>query len=226
MLDEDYYKAYDKRYKIVHETSNLWEYFTPTKEVEDFIKNYSFSNSDDILDLGCGEGRDAIYLLNKGYNVDACDYSAEAIKSCDKLSNNKYKERFFQLDVFNDNFEKKYNLIYSICVLHMCVLEEHRRGFLDFIYKHLKAGGYALIIVLGDDYYERETDIKEAYKFEKRQIRDLNITVDIPKTSCRIVSRKYLDKELRISKLCIEKKWLSGDVPGFSKTMCTIVKKA
>ena len=33
------------------------------------------NKNDNILDLGCGEGRDSIYLLDNGYDVLAVDYS-------------------------------------------------------------------------------------------------------------------------------------------------------
>ena len=34
---------------------------------------------DTLIDLGCGEGRDAIYLLDQGYNISALDYSVSVI---------------------------------------------------------------------------------------------------------------------------------------------------
>ena len=38
MSKKDYYKAYDERYKIVHHSNELWEYFEKTEEVELFIE--------------------------------------------------------------------------------------------------------------------------------------------------------------------------------------------
>lgn len=219
----DYYKAYDERYKKVHEKGNLWEYFEPTKEIENILKELNINNN--ILDLGCGEGRDAIYLLEKGYNVDACDYSKEAINCCNNITNNKYKNNFFTLDIFKNKFTKKYNFIYSICVLHMFVLNEHRKKYFEFLYDHLNLDGYALIIVLGDGISQKETNIDEAFKLEKRIIQNTNISVNIPKTSCKIVTREELNKEITSANFKIIKEWISYDVPGFNETMCTLIKK-
>ena len=58
-------------------------------EVEEFLKKYNANNEDNILDLGCGEGRDAIYLLEKGYQVLAIDYSINAINH--STNNDKWK---------------------------------------------------------------------------------------------------------------------------------------
>ena len=96
---KDYYKAYDERYKEVHKKNLLWEYDDPTKEISNIINKYNINKKDKILDLGCGEGRDTIYLLNKGYNFLGVDYSKEAIKKCNELTNNKYYNNFRQFDL-------------------------------------------------------------------------------------------------------------------------------
>ena len=68
-LETDYYKAYEKRYSQVHKNNILWSSKKNTTVVLECIKNYKISKDSKILDLGCGEGRDAIYLLNNGYDV-------------------------------------------------------------------------------------------------------------------------------------------------------------
>jgi 2-polyprenyl-3-methyl-5-hydroxy-6-metoxy-1,4-benzoquinol methylase len=52
------------------------------------MQKYNLSSSS-ILEIGCGEGRDALYHLKKGYGVTASDISAEAINYC-KLQNPDY----------------------------------------------------------------------------------------------------------------------------------------
>lgn len=39
-----------------------------------------FAESDKILDLACGDGRNAIYLTKIGYEVYAVDFCVEALK--------------------------------------------------------------------------------------------------------------------------------------------------
>ena len=83
-----YYEAYDQRYQIIHEKGHSWSSDTPTPIVYDVMQKYNLSSSS-ILETGCGEGRDALYLLKQGYGVTASDISAEAINYC-KLQNPDY----------------------------------------------------------------------------------------------------------------------------------------
>lgn len=224
-LNKDYYKAYEKRYKQLYEKNVLWTNNLSTPDVFNFISDYNVSYQDEILDLGCGEGRDAIYLLNKGYDVCAIDYSLSVINMCNKLSNSKYIEHFKQFDLFEDKMNKKFKYIYSVAVLHMFVLKEHRDKFLSFIKNHLTNTGYCLICVMGDGREKYVTNIDDAFKNSKRVVMDSNKTVNIATTSCKIVNWEELIKEIQENDLIIEKRWISKEVPGFNSSMCVIVKK-
>ena len=164
--DKDYYKAYEKRYKQVYKENMLWSSRLPTPDVIKFVENYQASKDDKILDLGCGEGRDSIYLLEKGYNVLAVDYSLSVIDMCNKLSNNKYKKHFRQFDIIEDEIEKKFKYIYSIAVLHMFVLREHRNKFLSFIRTHLADNGRCLLCVFGNGKQDYTTILKKHLKIQ------------------------------------------------------------
>ena len=39
-----------------------------------------------ILDVGCGSGRETLVFKNKGYKVDAIDYSEELVKKATQLT--------------------------------------------------------------------------------------------------------------------------------------------
>ena len=79
-----YYEPYDDRYKQVQKESITWFSDNNPKIVIDTI-NYYFNNQKiKILEIGCGEGRDAHYLLKEGYDVLATDISSTAIEYCKK----------------------------------------------------------------------------------------------------------------------------------------------
>lgn len=221
----DYYKAYEKRYKQVYKENMLWSSTLPTPDVINFINDYKINKQDRILDLGCGEGRDAIYLLEKGYNVLAVDYSLSVIDMCNKLSSNKYKKHFRQFDIIENEIEEKFNYIYSIAVLHMFVLREHRNKFLSFIKTHLTDNGHCLLCILGDGKQDYTTNIKEAFKDTKRVVMNNNKKLDIATTSCKIVNWVELEKEILENDLLIEKQWVSNDIPEFNNSMCVVIKR-
>ena len=66
-----YYETYDKRYKQVHSKGLSWSTNNNTLMVEQMIKKYHLEDQK-MLEIGCGEGRDARYLLNKNYSLILC----------------------------------------------------------------------------------------------------------------------------------------------------------
>lgn len=132
---------------------------------------------------------------------------------------------FKQLDLIENDFKEEFDYIYSISVLHMFVLDEHRDKYFEFIFKHLKKDGKALITVLGNGEEENMSDIHEAFDITERTVQGLNRKVNIVKTSCRVVNWEVLESEIEKSNLKIEKEWLSNDIPGFYNSMCIILRK-
>ena len=52
-----------------------------------------------ILDVGCGSGRDTLAFKNKGYHVDAIDYSDELVKKATRLTGIPIKlQSFYEID--------------------------------------------------------------------------------------------------------------------------------
>ena len=52
-----------------------------------------------ILDVGCGSGRDTLAFKNKGYQVDAIDYSEELVKKATRLTGIPIKlKSFYEVD--------------------------------------------------------------------------------------------------------------------------------
>lgn len=219
----DYYKAYDDRYKKVYKEKMLWTSRINTREVEQVILEKKISCNNSILEVGCGEGRDAIYLLNQGYNVTALEYSISAICKCNELSNNKYVDKFIQFDLLNDILDSKYDFIYSIAVLHMFVLDEHRKKFWLFVKEHLQKDAFALICVMGDGKTKYCSDISKSFIEVKRTVQNVDKDILVASTSCRIVDWKILAKEIISSGLVINKKWISNDIPEFDSSMCVLV---
>ncbi len=55
-----------------------------------------------ILDVGCWAGRDTFAFKNKGYQVDAIDYSEELVKRATQLTGVQVKlKSFYEIDEYN-----------------------------------------------------------------------------------------------------------------------------
>ena len=217
-----YYEAYDERYKLIHKKGHSWSSDKATPIVLKTISNLYVSPHDSILEIGCGEGRDAKAVLEAGYNLFACDISHESINYC-KTMMPEFASRFFRLDCVNGKHHEKYRFIYSIAVLHMLILDEDRKKFLDFIYQHLEQGGYALICAMGDGIQVFQTEVKDAFKMVKRHHESGSIIV--PATTCRVVSSKTFEKEIAAANLTIIKKGITHSLPDFDNLMYALVRK-
>ena len=108
---------WDEYYK----KDNIPDYPSPFAE---YVAN-KLSNQQTILEVGCGNGRDAKFLASQGHLVTGLDRSGEAIELCKKLYSVESLEFFFGTitDIAKIN-KKKYGLIYSRFVIHAMSLNE------------------------------------------------------------------------------------------------------
>lgn len=221
-IDDDYYKAYEKRYQQVYKHNYLWSSKEPTPDVIETILKEKISSNAKILELGCGEGRDAIFLLNKNYDVLAVDYSNTVIEKCKELSNYNYNDKFKQFDIINDTLNDKFDFIYSIAVIHMFVNKEHRNKFYNFIYSHLNKNGIALIVSMGDGIKEYKSDVTKSFDDVERVVVNNDEKINIATTSCNIVNWNTFEQELLNNDLIVKRKWISEKIPEFNPAMCVV----
>lgn len=88
------------------------------------------------LDVGCGAGRNAIFLADRGYEVDAIDYSKEALKIAQKRARNReLTVNWIHSDVKKHKFPKDY---YDVIVVFYFYPENE----LPVIKDSLKEGGF------------------------------------------------------------------------------------
>ena len=116
-----------------------------------------------ILDVGCGSGRDTLAFKNKGYKVEAIDYSSELVKRAIFLTDVQVKlKSFYELDD-----HEVYDGIWACASLLHC--ERHRLAeVLEKLLTALKPNGvlYMSFNKYGDSDRKKDgrdfTDLDEA----------------------------------------------------------------
>ena len=222
--EREYYEAYDDRYKQVHQKSLKWFSDNPSKIVDETIKEYGISKEAKIIEIGCGEGRDAIYLLENGYKILATDISPIVIKHCKEWFQS-FSQSFEVLDCLTQEVSDKFDFIYAVAVLHMLVLDKDRKSFYQFLFNHLKENGIALICTMGDGKEEWHSNIEDAFKLQKRTHEETGEEIFIASTSCRKVSFNTLNKELDNNNLELLENGVTSIMPDFPAIMYAVVKK-
>ena len=120
----------------------------PSQEIRDVASN--LPRGAEVLDLGCGEGRNALYLAECGFDVTAVDISDTGIRKLNALA----KER--DLDIHSEvadmrryRFAHPFDLIVSHGCLHL--IERPSWQKLVSLFKvHTTPGGMNVVVVFTD----------------------------------------------------------------------------
>lgn len=220
----EYYKAYEQRYQQVHARNLQWSSPIPSPIVSQVMEEFRINTESRILEIGCGEGRDAAVLLSKGYHLLATDVSPEAISWC-RRHFPAYVGAFQVLDCLTDDPEEQFDYIYAVAVVHMLVRDEDRDGCYGFLRRHLKPGGIALVCSMGDGTMERSTDIRTAFDLQQRIHGQSGQTMNLAATSCRMVTFPRFHEEIERNGLKILKTGLTAVEPDFPVMMYAVISQ-
>lgn len=95
------------------------------------------------LDVGCGNGRNSVYLASRGFDVQGIDFSETSIEWAIKTTKEKSVNVNFKCQSifdYEDN-EKSFDFIYDAGCFHH--IKPHKREkYLNTILKYLKEDGY------------------------------------------------------------------------------------
>ena len=218
----NYYEAYEERYRAIHALGHAWSSDRPTPIVEEILERYGLPKSARLLELGCGEGRDALPLLEAGRDLLATDLSPEAVAWCRRLAP-AHAARFQVLDCLGAALPERFDFIYAVAVLHMLTEDGDRARFYAFLREHLAEDGLALICTMGDGETELRTDPREAFDLKKRDHPAGEVTVAA--TSCRMVCFDTFERELLQGGFQILETGLTPSPPDFDRLMYAVVRQ-
>ncbi|MBN3859504.1 SAM-dependent methyltransferase TehB [Neisseriaceae bacterium PsAf] len=138
-------------------------------EVIEAFENITFKeqpNHYKVLDLGCGQGRNSIYLTLKGFNVTGVDIEESKIK---QLQNIITENQLNHLHVYTYNInaasiEEQYDFILST-VVFMMLDSKKVPEIIRNMQNHTNKNGYNLIVsVMNTDDYPCDLDFKHKFK--------------------------------------------------------------
>ncbi|MEG1209742.1 MAG: tellurite resistance methyltransferase TehB [Leclercia sp.] len=135
----------------VFDDNYFTEKYGMTRTHSDVVYSAGIVKPGKTLDLGCGNGRNSLYLAANGFDVTAWDKNANSI---DNLESIKAKEGITNLqsaikDLNSLRFDGEYDFILSTVV--MMFLEANTiPGLIDNMQRCTKPGGYNLIVAAMD----------------------------------------------------------------------------
>ena len=93
-----------------------------------------------LLDIGCGEGRNAVFFAHNGYGVTAFDSSAAGVAKTERLAEAaNVPIAVFQADMNGHRLEGKFDVLFSTGVFHLIPRKLRQEVFAH--YKGHTAGG-------------------------------------------------------------------------------------
>lgn len=100
-----------------------------------------------VLDLGCGSGRNSLYLQLLGFDVNAVDKSELSIGNLNQIINDENLKHINAkvYDINQANLEGEYDFVLSTVVM-MFLQPEKIPEIIDNMQKLTKSGGYNLIV--------------------------------------------------------------------------------
>ncbi len=165
--DDEFFVSYNKLDKeldilkdyvgCTKDSNKLYEYLNkekstfgnPSKEVKELVPY--LKKDAKILDVGCGDGRHALYLVSLGFQVDAFDLSKNAIEKIDYLKQkNNLNIHTRVCDVLDYPFRYSYDLIIVHGVLQF-IDKTKQPQVIELLKKWTNVNGYHVIALFTDE---------------------------------------------------------------------------
>lgn len=203
---DDYYFGYEERYKKIYNIgADLWETGKPNESLLKVFRKYPNIFKGKVIDLGCGEGRDTIFLHKQNIDVQGIDISHSVIeKAKEKLGNFNDEQSIFSTGnvlYLNKYEDETFDLAMNMGCLHMIHKNSDRLCHLQNVARVLKNGGYFLVDHCKSEWgkgfhtIEDYDQVKEQLKnFHKENYIDRMVRVNGEKIKIPLKVIPYLEK--------------------------------
>lgn len=135
-------------WESLYEDPDAEPFGPPSPEVVDMATRLPEGAS--VLDLGCGDGRNALCFAQHGLRVDAFDVSLPGIRKVRARAHDAgVSVQAWVQDIATFSFRREYDLVVAHGVLHMLPREVWQRA-LDSLRRHTRTGGWNIVVVFTD----------------------------------------------------------------------------
>ncbi len=151
-------------YEEYYNSEDYYWGLTPNDICYDIMKIKPPTKPYRVLDIGCGEGRDAVFLAKNGYAVTAYDAAGTGLKKARALAEKSgvYVD-FFKGDIKDYRLTSNFDIVFSSGVFHYIPIELREEIF-ENIKDHINHGGliaanvfvYKTYIGIAPDMEEKE----------------------------------------------------------------------
>lgn len=118
-----------------------------------------------LLDIGCGEGKDAVFFARCGYEVSAFDISEAGLDKVRRLADSAgVQVRAFQANLWDFRLTEPYDILFSSGVLHY-IKPELRQEIMGNYREHIRPGGIAAFHVFVDKPFLPPAPEQEAHSY-------------------------------------------------------------
>ena len=143
-----------KHWENIYQTKNIdgvsWYQETPYESIE-LIKKFSTTDSDMIIDIGCGKSFLSDNLLKLNYkNITLVDISLNALNEVKERLNNK-SLNFIETDVLNLKLERTFDIWHDRAVFHFITNKKSIEKYISLCNEYIGEGGKLIIGTFAED---------------------------------------------------------------------------
>ena len=130
------------QYEKCYEDDEYYWGLEPASFLDELIKVTNKKASElSVLDIGCGEGKDAVYMAQQGCNVTAFDITESGIRKLKKLALSRAVEvEAYVADINDFEINKQFDIVYSTGTIQY-LFDENIPLFFSKVREMIKIGG-------------------------------------------------------------------------------------
>lgn len=146
----DYFRT---QYEKMYEGDAYYWGKEPADFLDDLIALKAPGKGIRVLDIGCGEGKDAVYMAAKGYDVTAFDITESGIRKTLRLAAEKgVSLNAFTADINDFQLDGTFDIIYSTGTIQY-LFEENKQDFFAKVSRMTSPHGLHFFNVFVDKSY-------------------------------------------------------------------------